>query len=164
MTTTTVFGVAGPFTDVAGNRLEPATEFTLLSKVKLQPVIIPANNIVTEVSIRRKAPEGNVAYDLTPGRGIAVGVSGNARAFTGTPGIITDDINAFDLNPTNPDYPYIFASNLLPTNDMFLRSFSSTQNSTVVLQSAFGGNVTSGGVSVIIKYKPISDSVAEKYN
>jgi len=34
MTTISLFTVAGPFTDVAGNRLEPATETFLLDKLQ----------------------------------------------------------------------------------------------------------------------------------
>jgi hypothetical protein len=164
MTTTTIYAVAGPFSDVAGQRLEPMTEYNLVTKVKGVNVVLPANNIITEISIKRKAPDGDATADLTAGRGIAIGVSGSPRIFTGTPGIITDDLNAYDLTPADPKIPYIHISKFVPTADMFLRSFSSTQNQQIVLQSAFGGNVTSGGVAVIIKYKPFSESVAEKYN
>lgn len=164
MTTTSIFTIAGPFSDVAGSRLEPGTEYPLVNKVKGTPAILPANCIVTEIAIRRKAPEGNVASDLTPGRGIAVGVAGNPRTFTGTPGVITDFLNAFDLAPEDPNVPYIHVAKFVPTEDMFLNSYSNTQNQALVLQSAFGGNVISGGVSVVIKYKPFSDSVAEKFN
>lgn len=164
MTTNTVFAIAGPFSNVAGERLEPATEFVLVEKAKRTPVIIPAGNIVTEIAIKRRGDEGDVADDLTPGRGISCGVDGNARLFLGTPGVITDDLNAFDMTPSNDLYPYSYYAKVDPSTDINKFLISNTRDKTLVLQSAFGGNVISGGVSVVVKYKPFSDSTVDRFS
>jgi hypothetical protein len=159
MTTTTVHGIAGPFTDVVGNRLEPNTEFELIDKVRKTPLILPAGNEVVEIIMRRRADLGDATMDLTPGRGIAVGYTGNPRVFTGTPGIITDELNVFDANSS---VPYRHFVRLDPSTTFNRVSEVEQSDQTFVLQSAFGGNVTDGGVSVIIKYKPFPESVAER--
>lgn len=161
MTTTTIFGIAGPFSNVAGNRLEPTTEFILLDKITRSALILPAGNVVTEIAVRRRADQG-MSYDLTSGRGIAVGVNSHPRLFTGTPGILTNDLNVLDLTPDNPLIPYTHFVKVDPTSNISKLLQTSTQDQTFVLQSAFGGNVIDGGVSVVIKYKPFSDSVADR--
>jgi hypothetical protein len=164
MTTNTIFAVAGPFADVAGQRLEPNTEYTLLLKSSGSTAILPANSIVTEIEIKRKAPENDVTVDLTPGRGVTVGLDGYPRLFTGTPGILTNTLNLYDVNPKDSKNPYPFIAKLVPNNFNFiLNSLSFTQDHNFVLQSGFGGNIISGGLAVIIKYKPFSESVVEKW-
>ena len=163
MTTYTVFGVAGPFSDTAGERLEPGTEYTLVDKTKQTALTLPAGSIVTELFVRRRGAENETTYDLTAGRGIAVGVNGDPRVFTGTPGVSTDELNTYDVNPDNTLYPYVYVAMLNPTQDLFHQTRSYTKNKTFVLQSAFGGNVVNGGVSVVIKYKSFSESVADKF-
>jgi hypothetical protein len=164
MTTNTIFAVAGPFADIAGQRIEPATEYTLLLKAGGTSAILPANSIVTEVEIKRKATENDVSVDLTPGRCIAIGIDNFPRLLTGTPGILTDTLNQYDINPDNDNYHYPFVAKLVPNNFNFLlNSVSFTQDHTFVLQSGFGGNIISGGVSVVIKYKSFSESVVEKW-
>lgn len=160
MTTISLFTVAGPFTDVAGNRLEPATETFLLDKVTKDPIILPAGNIVTEITARRRGDEGDVIQDLTPGRGIAVGINGDARVFTGTPGYITDELNDFDIASTTT--PYNHLTKLDPSTTVPLIQTTYHEDKNIVLQAAFGGNVTEGGISVIIKYKPFSESIAKR--
>lgn len=159
MTTETVHGIAGPFTDTPGDRLEPATEYELIDKVEKTPLILPTGNEVVEIIMRRRADLGDVSMDLTPGRGIAVGVNGDPRVFTGTPGIITDDLNVFDAASSTPYRHFI----RLDPSTTFNRVETVYQDDrTFVLQSAFGGNVIDGGVSVIIKYKPFPESVAKR--
>lgn len=159
MTTQTVFGIAGPFEDNPGDRLEPTTEFQLIDKVKKTPLILPTGNEVVEIIMRRRADLGDVSMDLTPGRGIAVGVNGDPRVFTGTPGIITDALNVFD---STSDTPYRHFVRLDPSTTFNRVSKVYQDDRNFVLQSSLGGNVINGGVSVILKYKPFPESVAER--
>jgi len=177
MTTISIFGIAGPFEDEAGKRLEPDTEFELLDKVKKLPLVIPAGNIVTEIAVRRRADLGDASMDLTPGRGISVGFAGDPRVLIGTPGIITDELNEFvpevvvtlDENGCpvetirDPYVPYTHFLRVDPSTNVVRIQRSSQDNRTLVLQSAFGGNVITGGVSVVIKYKPFSESIADRF-
>jgi hypothetical protein len=174
MTTISVFGIAGPISDTSGNRLESNTEYKLLNKVSKTPIVIPAGHIVTEIAMRRRADANT---DLTPGRGISVGFEDDPRVLIGTPGVITDELNQFVpetfitldenncpvTNTREPYVPYTHFLRLDPSTNVVRIQRSSHENRTVVLQSAFGGNVTSGGVSVVIKYKPFSDSIAERF-
>lgn len=159
MTTTTVHGIAGPFTNSPGNRLEPTTEFQLIDKVKKTPLILPTGNEVVEVIIRRRADLGDVSMDLTPGRGVAIGVNGDPRVFTGTPGIITDSLNLFDATSKTP-YRHFVRLDPSTTFNRVSNVYQDDRN--FVLQSGFGGNIINGGVSVILKYKPFPESVAER--
>lgn len=177
MTTNSIFGVAGPFTDESGNRLEPNIEFNLVDKITGQALIVPAGNIVTEIAMRRRAGLGDAETDLTPGRGISVGFEGDPRVLIGTPGVITDELNDFvvetfitldenDCPVTNTRDPYIPYTHFLridPSTNVVRIQRASHDNRKLVLQSAFGGNVTSGGISVVVKYKPFSDSIAERF-
>lgn len=163
MTTQTIFGVAGPFADQAGERLEPATEFVLVEKATRQPLILPAGHVVVEISIKRRGDDGTVTDDLTPGRGISVGIDGDPRLFLGTPGAITDELNTFDTTPDNELIPYTYFMKVDPATAINNMLRCDTRNRTFVLQSAFGGNVISGGVSVVIKHKPFSVSVVDRY-
>jgi hypothetical protein len=161
MTTISIFGIAGPFNDIPGERLEPDTEYQLVDKVTRDPIILPAGNIVTEITARRRADEGDITQDLTPGRSIAVGIEGNARIFTGTPGFITDELNDFD---DDGEIPYNHFTKLNPTTTIPRIQTTYHNDKNIVLQSAFGGNVIDGGITIIIKYKPFSESIAKRTN
>ena len=163
MTTHTVFGIAGPFNDQPEERLEAGTEFVLVEKATREPLILPAGNVVIEVSISRRGDSGDITDDLTPGRGISVGIDNDPRLFLGTPGAITDELNTFDTTPDNEFIPYTYFMKVDPATAINNMLRSDTRDRTFVLQSSFGGNVTSGGVSVVIKYKPFSVSVVDRY-
>lgn len=152
MTTQSLFGVAGPFTSL--DPLLASVETPLIDKVSGRNIILPAGSIVTELQIQRRGEP--TAELLTAGKAIAVGIEGNPRCFTDTPGALTDDLNSEEedgqivkLDPTTS------ASGLVKAD---------TVDKTVVIQCGMGASVESGSVAVIIKYKPFSKSVARRYN
>ena len=165
MTTQSIFGVAGPFTIL--NPLTPLSEVNFYEKMNSTQILsIPANNIVTEIFIKKK--DNNVAFgggalstDLTPNRGIGVGLKTvGARLFTGTPGALTNILNSYDI--TSQTYPYTCKLDPIDNPNDLIRSF--TQSQEIVCQSAFGGNITSGSIAIVVKYKPFSDSVVDRFN
>lgn len=150
MTEQSLFGIAGPFT-VASPLASVGNGTPLTDKVRGTNLVLPAGSIITEVQIQKR---GDNTTLLTAGKSVAVGVSGNARVFTGTPGALTDNLNtglenyqAVKLNPT----------------DISGMNTSYTTNQTIVVQCALGVSITSGSVAVVIKYKPYSKSVAKRF-
>lgn len=152
MTTQSVFGVAGPFS--VTNPLNFDNEVALVDKVSGRQLVLPAGNVITEIEIQRRGSASDP--NLTAGKSIAVGVVGDARAFTGTPGALTNDLNA-DLE--NGEYVKLNdAADVLGVT----RAYTTDQN--VVLQCALGSSIISGSVAVILKYKGFSKSVARRHN
>jgi len=155
MTTYTISGVAGPFTALnplssAGNGF-PLVEKTTTANSLPTQLALPAGAIVTEVQIRR----GGDSVPITAGKSIAVGVFGDARIFTGTPGALTDNLN------TNTESGVII--NVNPTTSLANTQSSYTTAKIIVVQCALGPSVTAGQVNVIIKYKSFSKSVAFRH-
>jgi hypothetical protein len=155
MTTNSICGVAGPFT--ALNPLTPAGNgFALVEKTTSTnsvptPLVLPAGAIVTEIQIKRS---GDITL-LTAGKSIAIGVFGDARVFTGTPGALTDNLN------TNTDVGQII--NVNPTTNITGIQSSYTTDKNLVCQCALGASITAGSICVVIKYKSYSKSVAYRY-
>jgi hypothetical protein len=154
MTTQSISGIAGPFTAMnplssAGNGF-PLVEKTTSSNSIPTQLVLPANAIVTEIQIHRG---GDTA--LTAGKSIAVGVFGDARVFTGTPGALTDTLN------TNTEAGQII--NLNPTTSLTNTQSSYTTPKVMVVQCALGVSVTSGLVNIVVKYKSFSKSVAFRH-
>lgn len=155
MTTNSISGVAGPFTALnpltaAGNGFVLVEKTTSTNSLPT-PVVLPAGAIVTEIQVRR----GGDTVALTAGKSIAVGVFGDARVFTGTPGALTDALN------TNTESGIII--NVNPTTSLANTQSSYTTAKTLVVQCALGVSVTAGQVNVIVKYKSFSKSVAHRH-
>jgi len=155
MTTNSICGVAGPFTALnpltpSGNGF-PLVEKTTSSNSIPTPLVLPTGAIVTEIQIRRSGD----TTALTAGKSIAVGVFGDARVFTGTPGALTNNLN------TNLEAGQII--NINPTTNITGIQSSYTTDKVLVCQCALGTSVTDGSICVIIKYKSYSKSVAYRH-
>lgn len=155
MTTYTISGVAGPFSALnplpSGGNGIPLVEKTTTAHSLPTQLVLPAGSIVTEIQIRR----GGDSVQITPGKSIAVGVFGDARVFTGTPGALTDNLNI------NTESGQII--NVNPTVSLANVQSSYTTPKILVVQCALGPSITAGQINVIVKYKTFSKSVAFRH-
>lgn len=174
MTTVTLFGVAGPFSMI--NPLPHDGNGTCINdKVGGTPLALPKGYIVTELSIRRRGTASDP--DLTAGKSVAIGLERNPglgdpatdpRMFTGTPGILTDDLNedtvldpAFNNDPKRPFRAFQINLNATTAPNGVHRA--DTRDRKFVCQCAMGNEITTGSLSFIIKCKPFSGSVARRH-
>lgn len=174
MTTFTYFGVLGPFTQQVplphnGNGMK------ILDKVSGDPLILPRGHVITELSVRRRGTASDP--DLTSGKSVAVGLERNLangdpatdpRMFTGTPGILTDELNedtVLDPSKNNdPNRPFrAFQVNLNATTAPNGIHRAEIIDRCIVAQCAMGDSITSGALSFIVKLKPFSQSVARRH-
>ena len=174
MTTVTFFGIAGPFSAMSplphdGNGVY------IVDKVCGTPIVLPRGHIITELAIRRRGTENDP--DLTAGKSVAIGLerdpmmgdpATDPRMFTGTPGILTDDLNddtVLDPNNNNdPRRPFrAFQINLNATTTPNGVHRANTRDRPLVCQCALGNEIDQGSLSFIIKCKPFSSSVAKRF-
>jgi len=170
-----VFGVQGPFT-LTNTLPHTGNGVAIVDKVLGTALVLPMGNVVTELSVRRRGTLNDP--NLTAGKSVAVGLQRNTslgdpatdpRKFTGTPGVLTDDLNAQTvLDPaTNNslEQPFrTFNINLNATTQANGFHTGELRDRTLVSQCAMGDMITSGALSFIIKYKPFSGSVARRHN
>jgi len=174
MTTVSYFGVLGPFT-VQAPLPHDGNGMKILDKVTGNPIVLPKGDVLTELSVRRRGTASDP--DLTAGKSVAVGLeriiangdpATDPRMFTGTPGVLTDDLNEDTvLDPAknnDPNRPFrAFNVNLNATTAPNGVHRAETIDRCIVAQCAMGEEITSGALSFIIKHKPFSRSVARRH-
>ena len=151
MTTSTLFGVAGPFT--VGAPLSFSAETNLVDKVSGLALVLPAGHICTEVQVQLRGTTN--ADFLTTGKAIAVGIAGDVRKFTGSPGVLTDDLNA------DAETGQVVKIDPTTTANGLMRAETTAKN--YVIQCGLGASVIAGSVAVVVKHKPFSKSVALRH-
>jgi len=170
-----VFGIQGPFT-LTNTLPHSGNGIAIVDKVLGTPLILPMGHVITELSMRRRGTLNDP--NLTAGKSVAVGLLRNAglgdpatdpRKFTGTPGILTDDLNAQTIlnQATNNslEQPFrTFNINLNATTQANGFHTGELRDRTLVSQCAMGASITSGALSFVIKYKPFSGSVVRRHN
>ena len=146
MTTQTVFGKA---TFTVANPLTAFADFQVVDKVRGTPLLLPKGAVITEVEIQRSGSEA-----LTAATAMQIGLVGNSSAVTGLNSVLTDDLNT--------DGEAGFGIIVEPISLAGIRR--AVLADTPIILRGFGVNVTSGTVSLIIKYKAFSSGVASRYN
>ena len=164
MTTQSLIGIAGPFTN--GNPLSFAGNgFPVIDKVNGGNLILPAGHIVTEISIRRLGLSS--AADLTAGKAVAIGLlrdpamgdpATDPRIFSGTPGVLTDTLNSDAITDHKLDNGFIINLNATTAPDGTQRAVQ--RDRVVCVQCGLGASITNGGVTLVVKHKPFSKSIA----
>lgn len=164
MTTQTLIGIAGPFTTTntlpfGGNGV------AVTDKVNGTPLIIPAGHVVTELSIRRRGLASDPA--LTPGKAVAIGLlrdpalgdpATDPRVFSGTPGVLTDTLNDDAITNHTLDNGFIINLNATTAPNGTQRAVQ--RDRTLCVQCGLGPLIDSGSVTLVVKHKPFSKSVA----
>jgi hypothetical protein len=171
MTTVSLFGVQGPFTTT--NTLpHDGNGVPIVDKVTGNNLVLPRGNVVTELSVRRRGTLNDP--NLTSGKSVAVGLQRvpaegdpvtDPRKLTGTPGVLTDDLNAQTIQVNGADDPFrTFNLNLNATTQSNNFHTGELRDRVLVSQCAMGAEINSGALSYVIKYKPFSGSVARRHN
>lgn len=164
MTTQTLIGIAGPFSTT--NTLPfNGNGVAVTDKVNGTPLIIPSGHIVTELSVQRLGL--STAPALTAGKAVAVGLlrvpaqgdpATDPRIFSGTPGVLTNTLNADAASSANADNGFIINLNATTAPDGTQRAVQ--RDRTLCVQCGLGSAIDSGGVTIVVKHKPFSKSVA----
>lgn len=164
MTTQSLIGIAGPF-DGENTLPFDGNGVPVIDKVNGGNLIIPAGHIVTEISVRRLGL--STAPDLTAGKAVAVGLlrdpmegdpATDPRVFSGTPGVLTDVLNEDAISDHKLDNGFVINLNATTAPDGTQRAVR--RDRVVCVQCGLGPAITSGGVTLVVKHKPFSKSIA----
>lgn len=164
MTTETLIGIAGPFSNsnplpFSGNGV------AVIDKVNGTNLVIPAGHVVTEISIRRLGLASSP--NLTSGKSVAVGLlrdpamgdpATDPRIFSGTPGVLTDTLNADAISDHKLDNGFIINLNNTTAPNGTQRAVQ--RDRVLCVQCGLGSSIVEGGVTIVVKHKPFSKAVA----
>ena len=164
MTTQTLIGIAGPFS-VTNPLSYSGNGYAVTDKVNGTNLIIPAGHVVTELSIRRRGLASDA--DLTAGRSVAIGLlrvpaegdpATDPRVFSGTPGVLTNTLNDDAITDHKLENGFIINLNATTAPDGTQRAVQ--RDRTLCVQCGLGSEINSGSVTIVVKHKPFSKSVA----